>query len=154
MNRTRFFCLIFSLLLLSLFFMPDKKIHSNYKYQDINEHLDIHFKWPKVKIMHLISDREKNIVLSENLGGFYYRNPFTGSYNIIITNRNHITKNEVNAASLNQQDVVSACIYNVNKNVIIFFDETRGGVKINDKNINLSSLFLGNETEFHCLNDK
>ncbi|EEB7791990.1 hypothetical protein K3K61_004365 [Salmonella enterica subsp. enterica serovar Mikawasima] len=154
MKRAQLLYVFFVLPLVFLLFTPDQKIHSIYKYQDVNEHLDIHFKWPKVKITHLISDDNNNIVISEELVGFYYKNPFTNTHNIFIKSHNRTPKNEFSVASMSQQDVLTVCVYNVDKDVILFFDEVRGGIKINNKNINLSSLFLGRDGEFHCLNKK
>ncbi|EEO6002353.1 hypothetical protein G6S60_004629 [Salmonella enterica] len=155
MRKIQCWYLLFLLLLLSLVFMPDHKMHTNYKYSNVNEHLDVHFKWPKVKIAHVISDKSNNIILSEEVGGFYYRNPFSGAYNIIATKHSYTLKdNDLLAALISQQDMISACIYNTDQNAIIFFDEMRGGIKISDEVVNLSSLFLGHDGEFHCINNK
>lgn len=134
-----------------LIIIPDAKIHSSHVYDKINEHLDIHLKWPKFTMTHTVKDYFGNPVISESLSGFYYRNIFTGSYNMIPTHHYYDFLGEDKTPAIGSQGGVSMCLYNKNNNIIVFIDQNRGAIKINDKNIHLSSLFIGKKGCYHSI---
>lgn len=149
MLKNKFTALVFILLSFSLliFVIPDNKIHSSSKYDSVNEHLDIHLKWPKFKMTHEVSDDSGNIILSEDSNGFFYLNPFTGSYNLIPVTHNYNAADHFRTASLGEGGAM--CIYNSNAHIIVFLDKNRGHINVNDRLVELSSLFLGVEGMYH-----
>ncbi|EAM2494281.1 hypothetical protein DKR52_16715 [Salmonella enterica] len=139
-----FFALMFTII-------PDLKIHSSHEYDKANEHLDIHLKWPKFTMIHTVKDDFGDLVVSETLNGLYYRNIFTGSYNMIPVYHDYDFLGDDKTSSFNSRGGISMCLYNKKNNIVIFLDQSRGDIKINNNSIHLSSLFIENKNNYHCL---
>ncbi|HHN9938884.1 TPA: PsaF/MyfF family fimbrial adhesin regulatory protein [Escherichia coli] len=123
------------------------ELHSERKIFSIEEHTDLDINGMRFNISHYISTEKKTkLITSESISGIALRTSVHGYY-LIPTHKYITSKNGSFEAMGNIYSICAYHIKNKSNNTVIFFDEKRAVLSIDETVIQLPTCFLGEKKQ-------
>ena len=124
----------------------------------IVEHIDLSINNYNFKLVHFISDKNKNLLLTEEEDGFAIKSLSEGYYLFPFHYQKTFSAIKY-IAYFGDLGSIRACLYDFNndnkgykRKSVLFLDNDRGGIVVNGKPVYPSSLFLesdGDDNSYH-----